>query len=298
MTHEILEREYAEWIGKKYAVAVNSGTSALHLALIAIGVTKGDEVIVPDFAFAAVAFAVSYVGATPVFVDCGDDYNIDVSLVKITPKTKAIIGVHTYGRLCDINSLKKFGVPVIEDACEAQGAKVGEGDITVFSFYKNKVLPGEEGGMALTDNKDWADRMRHLRNYAHEGGRYYHTELGFNYRLPESTAKVALDSLRNREYILSIRRALDQYYAEEFGTKTHESPWVFDFKTDKLDKILEIPGTRCFFKPQSTYPIYNQDPTPNSLKLSQTGFVVNLDHTKPFSYHVDLVKKIKDSLNS
>ncbi len=208
--YQLLEDAYAKWVGKDYGVAVNSGTAALHLSLLALGVGKGDEVIVPDFAFAAVGFAVTYCGATPIFVDCDENYNINPEKIIITPKTKAIIAVHTYGRLCDMDKIMKKagGVPVIEDACEAQGAEVGKGTITVFSFYKNKVLPGEEGGIALLNDGYMYRRMHHLKNYAHLDGKYWHNELGFNYRMPDAEARLALESFNDRKSILAARRKL------------------------------------------------------------------------------------------
>jgi len=293
--YQVLEESYAKWVGKDYGVAVNSGTAALHLSLLALGVGKGDEVIVPDFAFAAVAFAVTYCGATPVFVDCDENYNIDPEKIVITPKTKAIIAVHTYGRLCDMNRiLAKAGkIPVIEDACEAQGADVGKGTIVVFSFYKNKVLPGEEGGMALLNDPEMYRRMHHLKNYAHQDKQYFHTELGFNYRMPDAEARLALKSFEDRKEILAKRRVIEQLYISALGGKAHDSPWVFDMETDLIENALDIHGTRCFFKPMSTFPIYNQTPCPNALRASKKGFVVNLDHTKPLSEHLETIQKIQ-----
>ena len=154
-----LEKEYAKFCGKKYAIAVNSGTSALHLALIAMGVKKDDEVIVPDFTMAACGFAVNYCGAKVVTVDCKNDLTIDETLIeeKITKKTKAIMPVHIYGRLCNMKAInniaKKHGLKVIEDACEAQGADTGHADITCYSLYKNKIIAGEEGGIVTTNSK-------------------------------------------------------------------------------------------------------------------------------------------------
>ena len=150
-----LEKEYAKFCGKKYAVSVNSGTSALHLALVVLGIGKGDEVIVPDFTMAACGFAVAYTGAKVITVDCKDDLTIDETLIekKITKRTKAIMPVHIYGRLCNMEAInkiaKKYNLYVIEDACEAQGAKgLGKADLTCYSLYQNKIISGEEGGLS------------------------------------------------------------------------------------------------------------------------------------------------------
>jgi perosamine synthetase len=171
--YKILEDKYSKFCGAKYGVSCNTGTAALHLALLAIGVGKGDEVIIPDFTMAACGFAVSYTGAKPVFVDCDDSLCMDWKLIekKITKKTKAIMVVHIYGVLCNMKEIlkiaKKHKLKVIEDACEVQGAVYkSKADITCYSFYENKIIHAEEGGMCTTDNKQYADRMNYLKNMA------------------------------------------------------------------------------------------------------------------------------------
>ena len=144
-SYQILEQKYAEFGNKKFGVAVNTGTAALHLALVALGIKPGDEVIVPDFTFASVAFAVTYCGATPVFVDVDEKYNLDVEQVgnAINPNTKAIIIAHTYGRKANTAALKRFQLPIIEDLCEAQGVLPENDTTAVYSLYRNKILPAE-----------------------------------------------------------------------------------------------------------------------------------------------------------
>ena len=171
--YQILEEKYAKFTGSKFGISCNSGTSALHLGLLALGVTRGDEVIIPDFTMVACGYAVVYCGATPVFVDCDDTLCIDPSLIeaKITTKTKAIMPVHIYGRLCNVKEImriaKKHHLKVIEDACEAQGAVYkSKADITCYSFYENKIIHAEEGGMCTTDNKKYAEKMNYLKNMA------------------------------------------------------------------------------------------------------------------------------------
>lgn len=264
-----LEEKYSEFIGHKYGVATNSGTSALHLALLAIGVKAGDEVIVPDFTMAACGFAVSYTGATPVFVDCADDLNIDVKKIerKITPNTKAIMAVHIYGRLCNMEKIneiaKKYNLFVIEDACEAQGAKVGNADISCFSFYKNKIISAEEGGIATTNNQAFADKMNYYKNMSfgkeHD---YFHNEIGYNYRMPESQAELALKSLANFEKNFEKRKKIEEWYNKYvpepmkiFGDR--DAVWVYDVAFSKNHKVVgKVNGLRHFFKPLSSMPMW------------------------------------------
>ena len=257
-----LEKEYAKFTGSKYAVSCNSGTAALHLALKAIGIGVGDEVIVPEFTMISCAFAVSYCGATPVFVDCGDDLNIDCSLIeeKITPKTQVIMPVHIYGRLCDMTAIRdivrRHDLWVVEDACEAQGAVYkSKADITCYSFYENKIIHAEEGGICTTDNKVLAERINYLKNMSfgkkHD---YIHEEIGFNYRMPNSQAKLALESLHNYPQE-KIRRqeqvdSLDSFYGK---TPKRDANWVYDMKKRDLNGDFE---TREFFKPMSQQPPY------------------------------------------
>lgn len=280
--YQQLEKEYAKFTGSKYAVSCNSGTSALHLALKAIGIGEGDEVIVPEFTMIACAYAVSYTGAKPVFVDCGDDLNIDCSLIeeKITPKTQAIMPVHIYGRLCDMDEIRdiarRHGLWVIEDACEAQGAVYkSKADITCYSFYQNKIIHAEEGGICTTDNPHLAERMNYLKNMCFgEKHDYIHDEIGFNYRMPNSQAKLALESLKEYPYEKKRRKELVRMYDEIFGkTPNRDANWVYDMKKMKVPY-----ETREFFKPMSMQPPYF-DPNYkklNAYKKSKEGMYIVL----------------------
>ena len=168
---EKFEEKWAKCIGVKYAVTCNSGTSALMLALKAIEVGSGDEVIVPEFTMVACADAVAWLGAKPVFVDCGNDLNIDSKLIeaKITSKTKAIMPVHIYGRPCNMRAIneiaKKHNLFVVEDACEAHGAKYfnqrvgGIGNIGCFSLFANKIINSGEGGICTTNDSALYDEV-------------------------------------------------------------------------------------------------------------------------------------------
>lgn len=190
------ERAFAEYCGVKYAIGVNSGTSALHLAMLLLNIGPGDEVITTPFTFVATSWAISYVGARPVYVDVDPaTLNLDPALVEraITPRTKAILPVHLYGHPCDLGPLlamgRHHGVPVVEDAAQAHGAKyqgrnVGTlGLMSCFSFYPGKNLGAYgEGGALLTDDAALATRARSLREHG-STTRYYHDEVGYNYRM-------------------------------------------------------------------------------------------------------------------
>ena len=193
---ESFENKFADFCGSKFAVGVNNGTNALHLALKALNIGEGDEVIIPGNTFIATAWAVSYVNAIPVFVDCKNDtWQIDpVAIEKaITSKTKAIIGVHLYGQPFDFDAVKevadRHGISLIEDAAQAQGATYkGQpagslAELACFSFYPGKNLGAcGEGGGITTSNAEFKNRLHRLRNHGCDV-RYYHEELGFNMRM-------------------------------------------------------------------------------------------------------------------
>ncbi len=192
---EEFEKSFANYIGAKHTVGVSNGTTALHLAMLALNIGPGDEVIIPANTFIATAWGVSHAGATPVFVDCDATWNIDVTKIEaaITPKTKAIIGVHLYGQPCDLDALlaicEKHNLYLVEDAAQAQGARykgktVGSfGIMACYSFYPGKNLGacGEAGGLT-TNNDEIAAHLRSLRNHGCTI-RYYHDEIGYNYRM-------------------------------------------------------------------------------------------------------------------
>ena len=193
---EDFEKEFSKFCSTDYAIGVNNGTTALHLALLALGVGHNDEVILPANTFIATAWAITYVGATPVFVDCdANTWEIDATLIedKITPKTKAIIGVHLYGQPFDIDAVREIATKhklfLVEDAAQAQGAeykggRVGSfGDLACFSFYPGKNLGacGEAGGLT-TNSLEYAKHLQSLRNHG-SVVRYYHDEVGYNMRM-------------------------------------------------------------------------------------------------------------------
>jgi dTDP-4-amino-4,6-dideoxygalactose transaminase len=220
-----LEREFAAYCGAGQGVAVNSGTSALHLALLAAGVGPEDEVITIPFTFVATVAAICYTGARPVLVDIEPRFfTMDVAQVEraITPRTKVIMPVHLYGHPADMDPLlevaRRHGLTVIEDAAQAHGAEYhgrrvgGLGDLGCFSFYPGKNLGAYgEGGMVVTNNPQYARKIRMLRDWGQEQ-KYYHQYLGFNYRLEAIQAAILRVKLRHLEDWTEARRRHARHY--------------------------------------------------------------------------------------
>lgn len=215
------ERSFAEFVGVKHAVATSNGTTALHIALLANGISAGDEVITTPFTFIASANCVRYVGAKPVFVDIGKDFNIDVNKIeeKISDKTKAILPIHLYGNPCNMKRIMeiadKYNLIVIEDACQAHGAcfdgkRVGSFGTGCFSFYPTKNMTTAEGGMVTTDDDLVAERLRLLRAHGMKV-RYYHDVLGYNFRMTDVHAAIGVEQLKKLEGFNSKRREHAQY---------------------------------------------------------------------------------------
>ena len=224
---EEFEQDFARYIGTKYCIGVSNGTTALHLAMLALGIGTGDEVIIPANTFIATAWGVSHAGATPVFVDCDDTWNIDPTKIEaaITPKTKAIIGVHLYGQPFDIDAVKaicdKHKLFLVEDAAQAQGARYkgktvgGFGEMACYSFYPGKNLGacGEAGG--LTTNYEIYDK--HLKSLRNHGStvRYYHDEIGYNYRMGGLEGASLSVKLKYLEGWNNRRREIANRYSNE-----------------------------------------------------------------------------------
>ncbi len=235
------EREFLSYVGSEHAVAVNSGTSALHLALKAIDLKEGEEVIVPTMTFTATAEVVCYCNAKPVLVDIDRTTgNIDISAVEkaITPRTRAIIPVHYGGLPCDMDQISDIAEAnklfVIEDAAHSlpasyKGKPVGSiGDLTCFSFYATKPLAAGEGGMVTTENEEWAERMRILRlhgiskdawkRYSNGGSWYYEVlETGYKYNMTDLQASLGLSQLRKLDKMWEMRKHIAQKYTEAFS---------------------------------------------------------------------------------
>lgn len=235
------EQQFARFVGTRHGVAVNSATAALHLALAAVGVGEGDEVIVPTMTFAATSEVVLYLRARPVLVDCRPDtLNIDPAAIAaaLTPRTRAIIPVHFAGQPCDSEAIlslaRRHDLRVIEDAAHAlpacDGARMigGIGDITCFSFYATKTITTGEGGMATTDNIEWADKMRMLslhgishdawKRYSAEGSWYYEImNVGYKYNLTDLAASIGLEQLKKCRGFAAARRRIAEAYNDGFA---------------------------------------------------------------------------------
>ena len=224
----VFEQRFAEVCHVREAVAVSSGTAALHLALLAHDIGPGDEVITTAFSFAATANVILLVGATPVFVDIEPDtYTLDPSLVKaaITPRTKAIMPVHLYGNPCDMKRLevlaRAYGLVIIEDACQAHaaaidGKPVGSFGTGCFSFYATKNMTTGEGGMVTTNDSDIAERVRLLRSHGQKE-RYHHVTLGYNLRMTEMQGALGLVQLEKLERFTEQRIANAAFLTERLS---------------------------------------------------------------------------------
>ncbi len=286
---EDFENEFAAYVGCKYGVAVNSGTSALHLAVAALDVQKGDEVLVSASTNIATALAALHNGAIPVPVDSEPiTWNINLDLIEdlITPKTKAIIPVHLYGHPVDMDRLmeiaNKHNLIVIEDCAELHGATVrgrmtgSFGQMACFSFYANKVITTGEGGMVTTNDKDLAERLRLLRNLAFTEPRFRHELAGYNFRMPGYVAALGLAQFRKIDKIIDEKRRVASSYNEKLkdidGLQLPvELEWAknvywmyglvvqpeFGISRDKLSEALAERGiqTRTFFCPMNQQPV-------------------------------------------
>lgn len=286
------EEKFARYLDVRNAVSAQSGTAALHTALYEIGVTKGDEVIVPVLTFVATVNPVMYVGAGPVFVDVDiETWNISPSEIEkaITENTKAIIPVHFYGNPCNMDEImdiaKRYNLHVIEDATESLGAKYkGKytgtfGDLGCFSFNGNKIITTGGGGMIVGNDKERLAHIKFLVNQARdESKRYhYHPEVGFNYRMTNIEAALGLAQIDRLEEFLSKKKRFNDIYREELKDinfihfqeeyKNAESSWWFTciiFKKSlnmlSLQKKLKKIGipTRRIFMPLVEFPPYQR----------------------------------------
>ncbi len=227
---EAFENAMASYCEVKHGITVTNGTVALHLALVALGIGKGDEVIIPDFNGIYGAFALCYVGAVPVFVDAEPDtWNIDPTKIeeKITEKTKAIMVVHIYGHPCNMKEIwelaNKYNLKIIEDAAESHGAQItyesdddtiskkagSFGDISIFSFFANKIITTGEGGMVVTNDDELAEKCKYYKNlcFPQKGIRNYkHDEIGFNYRMSNLHAAIGLAQVEKADKYVELRR--------------------------------------------------------------------------------------------
>jgi perosamine synthetase len=226
----LFEEAFAGWVGRPFGVACSSCTTGLHMAMVALGIGPGDEVIIPDFTLIVSANTVIQAGARPVFVDVDPvTWCIDPAAIakKITPRTKAIMAVHMYGHPCDMYAIgviaKQHDLAVIEDCAEAHGAEVrgrmvgGFGHVAAFSFYGNKILTTGEGGMLLVSDEGLAKRLRMLRDQAFGEPRFVHDRIGWNYRMTNVQAAIGLAQTERADAKVEAKRRIGKAYAERLG---------------------------------------------------------------------------------
>ena len=303
--NERFEKAFAEHAEIKYATSVSNGTSALEIALYAIGVSKGDEVILPSFTIISCVAAILRLGAVPILVDIEEEsLNIDPTLIesKITTKTKAIMVVHIYGHPCDMDPIiqisEKYKIAILEDTAEAHGAeykgqKCGTiGDIATFSFYANKHITTGEGGMVVTSNKEYYERAKFYKNLCFEKEeRFHHNDLGYNFRMSNIQSAIGLAQLENFEIVLEKKIRLGERYNKNLNDikglmLQREQPWAklvywvytiridSDFSFNAKDAMNFLTkhniGTRPFFKGMHKQPIFNKMGLFNNLQLPNT----------------------------
>lgn len=236
---EEFESIFSKYVGSKYAVAVSNCTTALHLSMIVSGIKEGDEVICPSMSYIATANSIKYVGATPVFAEVNEDYNIDIEdvKIKITSKTKAILIVHQIGMPADIDAFKQLcednGLILIEDAAcaigsEYKGSKIGShSDLVCFSFHPRKIITTGDGGMITTSKKEFYDRLKLLRQHSmsvndrirHESTNVVieeYLEIGYNYRMTDIQAAVGIEQMKRLNEIIEERRKIAIEYINSF----------------------------------------------------------------------------------
>jgi perosamine synthetase len=290
--HARFEEAFAAYLGVRFAIALPSCTSAIHLSLLALGIGPGDEVVVPDITWIATAAPVSYLGATPVFADidsqtwCLSARSFEAC---VTSKTKAVIPVDLYGNMPDMDAIRavarRNGVAIVEDAAEAigseySGKKAGSlGDAGVFSFHGSKTLTTGEGGMLVTDREDLYRRALFLRDHGREPGdkMFYNTEVAYKYKMSSLQAALGLAQLQRIDELLLRKRQIFGWYQEELGAVegltlnqqahgTKNSYWMitavlderFGVKNEHLMEWMGEKGIDCrvFFRPLSSLPAY------------------------------------------
>ncbi|MEI7880134.1 MAG: DegT/DnrJ/EryC1/StrS family aminotransferase [bacterium] len=285
------ERAFAEFCGMPHAMSCSNGTVALHLALLALDIKPGDEVIVPTLTYVATANAVAYCGATPVFVDAETEtWNLDPAQIaaKITPRTRGIIVVHVYGHPADMDPIlvlaQQHGLFVIEDAAEAHGARYkgriagSMGHISTFSFYGNKIITTGEGGMVVTADAELARKVRLLKGQGMDPNRrYWFPVTGYNYRMTNIAAAIGLGQLERISWHLSRRREIAAGYTQRLShcpqlllppekEWAHNAYWIYSvvltdtcvMSRDDVMAHLAADGieTRPFFVPMHSLPMF------------------------------------------
>ena len=328
------EQEFAEYCGRKYGVAVNSGSSALHLAVEAAGIGPGDEVLVSSSTNIATALAAVHVGAIPIPVDSEEEtWNLNLELIEslITSTTRAIIPVHLFGHPVDMDRLMeiatKHGLIVIEDCAESHGATCrgnmtgSFGDMGCFSFYANKLITTGEGGMVVTDDEELADRLRLLRNLGFTKPRFRHEVAGHNFRMTGYQAAMGRVQLRKIDEIISEKRRVAHIYTSFLegvpGLKLpSEADWArhvywmyavlitpeFGVTRDELAGALMANGieSRTFFCPMNQQPVlqslpgFRDEPCPVADRLWDSGLYL----PSAWNLKEETIKSITDSVRA
>lgn len=328
------ENSFAEFVGVKHAASVSNGTVALHLALLALGIGTGDEVIVPTLTYISSVNAITYTGATPVFVDSLiDTWQMDPLDVrnKITDKTKAVMAVHLYGHPCDMDALtsitKEHGLYLIEDCAEAIGSKYKErntgtfGDITTFSFFGNKTITTGEGGMVVSNDETLHDRVMHFKGQGLAKHReYWHDVVGYNYRMTNICAAIGLAQLEQVQSFINRKIEIAEKYKEHFQHSDilfHQchrdvvhSYWMCSIlvrdanQREPLRNHLKLHGieTRPLFYPIHTMPMYSKKFQRHIVAEDLAWRGINLPSFPELSneqieYIADLVKKFISETN-
>jgi perosamine synthetase len=324
---EKFEKGFAKFTDIEHAVAVNNGTSAMHLTMLGLGIGPGDEVIVPTFTYIASVNVIAYVGATPIFVDSlKDSWQVDPESIrqKITPKTKAIMVVHLYGQACDMDPIvdiaAKNGLYLVEDCAEAlgtlyKGKHVGQfGHAAGYSFFGNKTLTTGEGGMVTCHGAEFAERVIHYKGQGLEPGReYWHDVIGYNYRMTNIQAAIGLAQLETVEQRLAAKQKIAELYQKYLDPRlitfhkqvgdTKHSYWMCSLLVNKtkdrepLREHLKEQGieTRPLFYPIHTMPMYKTGETfPVAEDIAARG--MNLPSWPGLTE--EQVKFISDAVNS
>lgn len=296
------ESAFSNYVGSSYATSVCNGTTALHLAMLALGIGKNDEVIVSTLTYIASVNAINYVGAMPVFVDC-DKYSWQISPEeiekKITKRTKAIMVVHLYGQSADMKSImeiaSRYGLFVIEDCAEAFGTKFNNqhvgtfGDVATFSFFGNKTITTGEGGMVVTNRRDIYDKCFHLKSQGLASGKqYWHDIVGYNYRMTNIACAIGLAQLERAEDLINKKRRLAEIYENSFINSKYE------FHS-------EIPNTFHSYWMSSVLLPLHMDRDISMIKLLNLGIetrpVFYQAHTMPM-YQTDEIFPIAKNISS
>jgi dTDP-4-amino-4,6-dideoxygalactose transaminase len=285
---DAFEEELAVVAGVPHAVALSSGTAALHLALVVLGIGPGDEVVCSSLTFSASANPIRYVGAAPVFVDCDETWTLDpdqlARALAERPQIKAVISVDLYGQCCDYNPIRELcrdhGVTLVQDAAESLGATYrdepagAQGDLAAFSFNGNKVITTSGGGMLVSRNEDWVEHARKLSTQARDPAPHYeHTEIGFNYRLSNLLAAVGRAQLALLPERIEARRRINARYREllpdvEFMPEAdygRGNCWLTCIQVDDPEAIrvameAEDIEARPLWKPMHLQPVYRGAP--------------------------------------